>query len=65
MLELICLSTIFSVISINLSRNVKSKAVPRFIKNNIIDGFIGKMFGPCRSKISELNDELKESSTGK
>ena len=64
MLEIICISTVFSVIVINLSRNIKYKAIPRFIKNNIVDGFIGAVFGPCKKKGSGENEELKESSAG-
>lgn len=44
-LYLLCISFIISVTVINMARNRKQYAIPHSIKTNILDGFIGKMFG--------------------
>lgn len=44
-LYLICLSFVISVIVINISRNQKHFAMPRWIRANILEGCIGKLFG--------------------
>ena len=44
---------------INLSRNKKQKAVPHFIKTQILDGIIGQIFGnsiTIDSHVDELRD---------
>jgi hypothetical protein len=44
-----------------MSRNRKQYAVPHLIKANILDGFIGKMFGGARTgTVENQSEELQE-----
>lgn len=63
-LYLLCFSLIISVIVINMSRNRKQCAVPRLIKANILDGFIGKLLAGAShaepSTVENHSEELRE-----
>lgn len=62
-LYLLCVSLIISIIVINISRNRKQYAVPHSIKENILEGFIGKILGGVQPEpLNNGNhaEELKE-----
>lgn len=55
-LYLLSASFVISIIVINLSRKSGSYAVPKSLKENLLDGFIGK----CLSASSNSNESIKE-----
>lgn len=59
-LYLICLSFVISVIVINISRNQKHYAMPRWIRANILEGCIGKLFGGGAPKPPAADDDEDE-----
>lgn len=59
-LYLLCISFIISVIVINMSRNRKQYAVPRSIKANILDGFIGNLLAGAQPESLSTENHSEE-----